>query len=108
MKTTQEMIEVMQAYVEGKEIECKLNHAISEHDVWAGKLPLLWNWDRYDYRVKEEMRPWLDDKLIVHEIMQRIGQLQSAHDDLHGRMSTLEYCVHTIGIDPSKIRNGAV
>ena len=46
MKTTKEMIEVMQAYDRGEQIECI--NALGE---WKEDKP-VWDWFHYDYRVK--------------------------------------------------------
>lgn len=48
MKTTEEKIEIMQAYEDGKEIECEINSA------WYDVTNPNWNWDICDYRIKEE------------------------------------------------------
>lgn len=48
MKTTQEMIAVMQAYVDGKEIET------FDGKVWHHVNIPFWNWNDVDYRVKEK------------------------------------------------------
>ena len=49
MKTTKEMIEVMQAYESGEQIEsiCKIKNAL-----WYECNNPIWNWDEFDYRVK--------------------------------------------------------
>ena len=47
MKTTQEMIDVMQAFMEGKEIE----HSCVNNS-WHVVIEPTWNWDIYDYRIK--------------------------------------------------------
>ena len=47
MKTTEEMIAVMQAYVDGKELE------IFDGKVWHHVNIPFWNWKDVDYRVKE-------------------------------------------------------
>lgn len=47
---TLEQIKVMQAYVDGKEIEW-LNE---EYDEWDIDPDPDWNWDEFSYRVKEE------------------------------------------------------
>jgi len=52
--TTAEKIKVMQAFVDGKSIECK-----SKSGVWAPSGNTIhsgntWNWSEYDYRVKAE------------------------------------------------------
>ncbi len=49
-ETTKEMIAVMQAYCDGKEIEYSINTGMSWKEV---KNP-SWNWASADYRVKEE------------------------------------------------------
>ena len=49
---TKKAIEVMQAFVDGKEIECKY----SGGDRWAGAPVPSWAWDAFDYRVKPEPR----------------------------------------------------
>lgn len=48
MKTIQEMIAVMQAYEDGKEIELR---RLADSKYYDCKNP-SWNWDNYDYRVK--------------------------------------------------------
>lgn len=56
MKTTQEMIEVMQAHVRGEEIEF---HDIADDD-WR-KVPgvPVWAWHNTDYRIKPKAREFL-------------------------------------------------
>jgi len=50
-KTTQEKIAVMQACVDGKEIQLGMN------DVWVDAVSNpRWNWADYDYRVKVEKK----------------------------------------------------
>lgn len=46
MKTTKEMIEVMQAYLKGEQIEESI-----DQKVWFTCEP-IWNWAKCDYRVK--------------------------------------------------------
>lgn len=47
--TTNEMIEVMQAYERGEEIEMRLADC---EDRWAPTISPLWNWAQTSYRVK--------------------------------------------------------
>ena len=54
MKTTQEMIEVMQAAVEGKEIECLPLDGLRK---WRTSVALAWDWQRFEYRVKKPEEP---------------------------------------------------
>ena len=48
MKTTKEMIEVMQAYEEGKQIQIKPSYTTE----WSDTNITWWNWSDFDYRVK--------------------------------------------------------
>ena len=50
MKTTKEMIEVMQAYERGEKIEALYN------DVWVDIDMPEWSWGLRDYRVKQEQK----------------------------------------------------
>jgi hypothetical protein len=52
MKTLKEKIEVMQAALEGKEIEVMTWDR--EEQGWGPPKLLTWNWREHDYRVKEE------------------------------------------------------
>ena len=48
MKTTKEMIEVMQAYEEGTQIQIKPSYTTE----WSDTNIPWWNWSDFDYRVK--------------------------------------------------------
>jgi len=63
--TTQEMIEVMQAYERGEEIEFRL--ADCEDDRWAPTASPLWNWDNFEYRVKLEEPKFKDGDEVVRK-----------------------------------------
>lgn len=80
MKTIQEMIAVMQAFAEGKDIQLRhLNYSEYYDCTKPG-----WNWDSYDYRVKEEPKQpeyipfsfedaeFLIGKTIIHNSGQEI------------------------------------
>lgn len=51
MKTTKEMIEVMQAYERGEQIEESL---LQDQKVWFTCEP-IWNWAKCDYQVKKKV-----------------------------------------------------
>ena len=57
------MLSVMQAYKEGKTIENKFRHSPS---VWYIDYSPVWNWDRMDYRVKEEEN---ENAIIATEVL---------------------------------------
>lgn len=50
MKTTKEMIDVMQAYLDGEQIEESI-----DQKVWFTCEP-IWNWAKNDYRVKPKTK----------------------------------------------------
>lgn len=50
MKTTKQMIEVMQAFVDGKEVEW----CISGIGDWEIVRNPHWKWDNHDYRIVKE------------------------------------------------------
>lgn len=47
--TDKEKIKVMQAYLDGKEIECRNKGLIT----WIYIKEPFWNWDAYEYRVRQ-------------------------------------------------------
>ncbi len=51
MKTTKEMIEVMQAFEAGKEIEF---YSDTSHDWVYISIKPIWNWGEFDYRIKPQ------------------------------------------------------
>ncbi len=55
---TADCIKVMQAYVEGKQIQ----YVDSETEDWTDIESPTWNWDLYDYRImpKPQYRPFKD------------------------------------------------
>lgn len=53
MKTTKDMIEVMQAYDDGKEIEVFINGHRWEA-IKGDNVSPVWNWEKHDYRTKKE------------------------------------------------------
>lgn len=61
IEETIERIKVMQAFVDGKEVESKLR---GTYDWGLDKNP-SWNWLNYDYRIKPTatLRPWTADEV---------------------------------------------
>ena len=60
---TIEAIKVMQAFVDGKEVQY-LGKELFKQD-WCYTLTPLWNWEHYDYRIKPTatLRPWTADEV---------------------------------------------
>lgn len=54
MKTTKEMIEVMQAYDRGEQIECFND----DYERWKDVDSPIWDWLHNDYRVKPNYVPF--------------------------------------------------
>lgn len=99
MKTTEEMIEVMQAYVDGKKIECKCTNMPCAG--WFTTEKPAWGWSFNDYRVKPEPHyvpydsvmevdrdKWVN--LKGSNILRRIEQIESTRNNVCvGRWMTL-------------------
>lgn len=69
MKTTKEMIEVMQAYEDEKNIECA---RIGDWE-WETDFKPIWNWDEYVYRIKKEptYRPYESVNEMLDDFCER-------------------------------------
>lgn len=63
MTRTEDMIKVMQAFVDGKEIEW----TSSNSNIWT-PAPDVWNWVDFDYRIKDE-----EVVLTLSEIERELG-----------------------------------
>lgn len=60
MKTTQEKIQIMQAFVDGKQIENDFNR-VGEWVDWTIDAEPSWDWEEHDYRIKQAsplIIPW--------------------------------------------------
>lgn len=70
---TEEMIEVMKAYTEGKRIEIKSKQ--DENDNWTDISYSNWDWLNYDYRVKQEVtyRPYKNLEEFKKDIVRKYG-----------------------------------
>ena len=70
--TTKEMIEVMQAYEEGKKIERR--HRCTDVP-WENEPGPYWNWVIFEYRVKKEpkYRPYKDTAEMIADWIERFG-----------------------------------
>ena len=70
-----EMIKVIQHYENGGDVEFK--RTIEDDTKWEKLLPVpVWNWERFDYRIKEEkqkvtIEKWLcrdnDEEFVIYE-----------------------------------------
>lgn len=66
MKSTNEMIEVMQAHEQGKVVEWR--HMSSEN-YWQTVTTTVWNWQAFDYRIKPpETEPAPTHEWVVCEV----------------------------------------
>jgi len=70
MKTTKEMIEVMQAFVDGKKIEFRIGQGL-----WFDADSPNWDWISSDYRIKPEpkLRPWKPEEVPVGALIRGKG-----------------------------------
>ncbi|MBE3030308.1 hypothetical protein CCAL9344_08975 [Campylobacter sp. RM9344] len=65
MKTTKEMIEIMQAYERGEEIE--VCHTMLNVENWIDAKNPSWNWGLAKYRVKQKEPKFKDGDLLVEK-----------------------------------------
>jgi len=56
---TIEAIKVMQAYVDGREVE----YSCRGHSIWEPNEAPCWSWSGCDYRIKPTLRPWTADEV---------------------------------------------
>ena len=73
IEETKEAIRIMQAFVDGKEVEHWYNGK------WVKIYVPRWDWDDTDYRIKPNpiLRPWTADEVPVGAILRYKGNNQS-------------------------------
>lgn len=81
MKTTKDMIEVMQAYIDGKEIEVLVNGHYWKV-IKGDTVSPVWNWEKHDYRVKEEPKrvPLSSEDIKPGDCIKRKGDCDGIWD----------------------------
>ena len=71
-KTVKEMIEVMEWFENGGEVEC----VHKAYDDWERATKPLWNWNDYEYRKKEFQYPiWFKDNITGSNLIVRFDSL---------------------------------
>jgi hypothetical protein len=71
---TIEAIRVMQAFVDGKEVEFKLlSREYLSNNEWRTMAKPAWDFDRYTYRIKPtaKLRPWTADEVPMGAWMRK-------------------------------------
>ena len=73
--TTQEKIDVMQAYVDGKQIEFTEVGRDNWREYPQDLVAPFWNWERNNYRIKPEKkyRPYKDTNEMIADWAKRFG-----------------------------------
>ena len=93
---TIEAIRVMQAFVDGKDVESKYNGE------WATIYVPRWNWDNTEYRIKPTatLRPWTADEVPLGAWIRNVTNREyrwlintSSLD--HSRKEWLQQCEHS-------------
>ena len=74
MKTIKEMIEVMQAYLRGEEIEYRCGYK----DWLECRVP-IWNWNSIEYRVKPKQKTKTKTKYLPFETVDEFLTAQRKH-----------------------------
>ena len=62
-----EMIKVMQHYVDGGKIEASKKHV----QIWAGASLPCWDWDTFDYRIKEPKQKVTIEKWLMQSTIDK-------------------------------------
>lgn len=87
---TADCIKVMQAYVDGKQIQ----YAESEMENWTDIESPDWDWDVYDYRIKPESnyRPFKNIEECWHEMQkhQPFGWIKDKEDRHYSMVTTVD------------------
>ena len=94
-KTTQEMIEIMQAYANGESIEFKLS---SQAD-WRRVADPSWDWCDCDYRVKAK-HEFRDSDVISAEVFHsnsNMLQVESHSNTINYHKADLEHMLSLLG-----------
>lgn len=73
--TTQEKIEVMKAYADGKKIQWRTIDSPQEWVEWTFSDEPSWNWVVNDYRIKPESkyRPYKDTEEMIEDFKERFN-----------------------------------
>lgn len=85
MKTTQEKIEVMQAFLQGKQIEISQNGQ-DDWEKYRTNEP-IWDWHKFDYKVEGELQyiPFdFSDDLLGMKIKDDDSKYQITYQDSEG------------------------
>ena len=89
MTTLNEMIAVMQAAAEGKDIECSGKYL--KEKLWRKTSNPAWNWSSYDYRVKPQPR-----------------EFTVAYREDTGQIVGLSTGKHFIEVNPDNVKLGMI
>ena len=107
---TIEAIRVMQAYVDGKEMQYSPKQGKGS-SFWTTTENPLWNWEHYDYRIKPTpvLRPWTADEVPLGAMLRHSKQGRKAiiidvtfdqqigiHGSYFSPKFVLENCEHSL------------
>lgn len=67
MKTIQEQIAVMQHFANGGEVEIIERNVKMPDAIWVKVNYPCWNWDRYDFRIKNQKKTVTIEKWLVEQ-----------------------------------------
>jgi hypothetical protein len=72
VQNTIEAIRVMQAFVDGRPIECAEVHKLN----WGETLSPVWNWNNFTYRIKPNptLRPWNAEEVPLGSQMRDVSK----------------------------------
>ena len=72
-----EMIEVMQHFVNGGEVECREHN----YKTWEKCRCPLWDWASFDYRIKEQKQKVTIEKWLIKDVIGSFSVVETADID---------------------------
>lgn len=78
--TTKEKIKVMQAFIDGKQIQCMPKNGTDWHNVIVPDP--TWDWERWDFRVKPELEyiSYKNTDEMVKDYLERFGIVRTNYE----------------------------
>lgn len=88
-KTTAEKIQVMQAYLEGKQIEFMAIYGSDDHEWMICDFEPYWDWITCDYRVKPELsyEPYSGARLALEDMIKHHFECVDKNSGKHYKVS---------------------
>ena len=107
-KTIDEQIEVMQAFKDGRKIECRPSN--TEYN-WLPAYKPIWNWEAVEYRIKKESkyRPYKNTEEMLNDFCKRFGVIRTNIEEpfiwVKSKDVEMKFLINAISYDICIIRD---